>query len=188
MEQTGPRQLLVKVARILDKLGIPYMVTGGIAVLVWGRPRFTADIDIVIKLKVESIKMLASELMKVSEFGYVDKDTMLEALREHGEFNFIEGDTGVKVDFWVLDKETDELKRKAAKIVDDYSIYFISPEDLILSKFRWHNKDASSRHIEDIESVFKISGNKLDKKYLVKKSKSQEYEELLMNLIKKYSR
>ena len=43
-----------------------------------GRPRFTADIDIVIQLKVESIKMLASELMKVSEFGYVDKDTMLK--------------------------------------------------------------------------------------------------------------
>lgn len=187
MEQIDPKQLLAKVARILDKLGIPYMVTGGIAVLVWGRPRFTADIDIVIQLKAENIKMLSSELMKISEFGYVDKDTMLEALQKHGEFNFIEGDTGVKVDFWVLDKETDELKRRVMKTVDNYSIYFISPEDLILSKFRWRNESASSRHIEDIESVFKISGDKLDKKYLIKKSKDQEYEGLLMDLFNKIS-
>lgn len=188
MEQIDPRQLLAKVARILDKLGIPYMVTGGIAVLVWGRPRFTADIDIVIQLKSENIKTLAFELMKISEFGYLDQDTMREALQRHGEFNFIEGDTGVKVDFWVLDKETDELKRRTAKIVDSYSVFFISPEDLILSKFRWCNESASSRHIEDIESVFKISVNKLDKKYLVKKSKGQEYEELLMDFLKKYSK
>jgi hypothetical protein len=43
----GPRELLIEIAKILDKLKIPYLVTGGIAVLIWGRPRFTADIDII---------------------------------------------------------------------------------------------------------------------------------------------
>lgn len=45
-EETDPRKLLIKIAKILKELKIPYLVTGGVAVLIWGRPRFTADIDI----------------------------------------------------------------------------------------------------------------------------------------------
>ena len=46
MEQSDPKRLLIQVAKILERLNIPYFITGGIAVFVWGRPRFTADIDI----------------------------------------------------------------------------------------------------------------------------------------------
>jgi hypothetical protein len=49
-ETSDPRHLLIEVARALTKLNITYFVTGGMAVFVWGRPRFTADIDIVINL------------------------------------------------------------------------------------------------------------------------------------------
>ena len=44
-EEGDPRRLLVEVARVLTKLNILYFVTGGMAVFVWGKPRFTADID-----------------------------------------------------------------------------------------------------------------------------------------------
>lgn len=37
-----PEKLLCKIAEILEKLRIPYIITGGFAVAVWGRPRFTA--------------------------------------------------------------------------------------------------------------------------------------------------
>ena len=53
-------------------------------------------------------------------------------------------------------------------------VNFISPEDLILSKLRWYRISPSSRHIEDVESVLKISGDILDKKYLVEQSYQQE--------------
>lgn len=167
METIDPRQLLVRVANILDQLNIPYLVTGGMAVLVWGRPRFTADIDIIIKLKTNDIDSLASALMEISEFGYVDKDVMQEALSNHGEFNFIDGESGVKVDFWVVNQKAagvDEFSRGTAKEILGQKVYFISPEDLILSKLRWYKISPSSRHLEDIESVLKIS--KVDKRYL----------------------
>jgi len=41
--------LLTKIAKELENLKIPYLVTGGIAVAVWGRVRATLDIDIVIE-------------------------------------------------------------------------------------------------------------------------------------------
>ena len=41
MENSDPRDLLINVAEILKRLKIPYLVTGGMAVMIWGRPRFT---------------------------------------------------------------------------------------------------------------------------------------------------
>ncbi len=57
-EQIDPRHLLINIARILKQLKIPYIITGGMAVLIWGRPRFTADIDIVVELKKKDMSMM----------------------------------------------------------------------------------------------------------------------------------
>lgn len=169
MEQIDPRHLLVKVVKVLGQLKIPYIITGGIAVLIWGRPRFTADIDIVIKLQSEKIDDLEKALLELSNAGYIDKETIKQALERRGEFNFIDGETGVKVDFWIEKGAKLNLlrfKRKKAKIIKGQRVYFISPEDLILSKLEWYQKSQSTRQLEDIESILKISGSKLDRKYL----------------------
>ena len=186
MEKIDPRSLLIKVAEILDRLKIPYMVTGGIAVLVWGRPRFTADIDIIIEMKETEASILEKALLSISEYGYVSKEAMVEALKSNGEFNFIDGYTGVKVDFWTTkNKESNAgFKRKKAKTVLGQKIYFISPEDLILSKLRWYKISPSSRHLEDIESILKISGRKLDKKYLKRMAIKSGVLDELNNLLK----
>src|SRR3989338_1438556 len=99
MEQ---EKLLQEIAKILDKLNIPYIITGGIAVVVWGRPRFTADIDIVVELAPSKLDKLATELLKVDKDVYVDKKSMQRALLNKGEFNFIHSGSGNKVDFWIL--------------------------------------------------------------------------------------
>ncbi len=169
MEQIDPRHLLVKIAKVLDRLNIPYIVTGGMAVLIWGRPRFTADIDIVIALKPEKIGDLEKALLELSRAGYVDKEAIKQALERRGEFNFIDGETGVKVDFWIEKGAKFDLigfERKKTKIIKGQRVYFISPEDLILSKLLWYKSAETSRHLEDIESILKISGEKLNMRYL----------------------
>lgn len=170
MTQQDPRHILVQVTKVLNRLKIPYIVTGGIAVLVWGRPRFTADIDIVVQLKHEDIEAFEKALRGVGTASYVDKDVMFEALARFGEFNFIDGESGMKVDFWVLKKnnpfEISCLERKRTRLILGARVNFISPEDLILSKLLWHTKGGSTRHLEDIDSVLNISGKTLDWKYL----------------------
>lgn len=169
MEQSDPRHLLVQVARILDQLQIPYAVTGGIAVVVWGRPRFTADIDVVVALQGEHVDALARALRGLGEGGYVDESAAREALRQHGEFNYIDPATGVKVDFWIPEDATYEhsrLRRRVACEILGHKVYFVSPEDLILSKLQWRRQSGSDRQLEDVESVLKISGDQLDYSYL----------------------
>lgn len=185
MEQKDPRHLLIEVSAILQKLKIPYIITGGFAVLVWGRPRFTADIDIVVELKFENINSLVKTLSLLGKASYIDKDMIKNALAHGGEFNFIHGDTGIKVDFWVLRKtpfELSRMKRRIAKSVLGKKVYFTSPEDLILSKLQWYQQSQSSRHLEDAESVFKISGKKLNMEYLKRWSERLGVSEILDKL------
>lgn len=168
-ERIDPRDLLVKIAEILEKLDIPYIVSGGIALLVWGRPRFTADIDIVVELPKEKIPLLGRALQSLGEQGYIDQEMMLEAKESAGEFNFIDGVTGVKVDFWILrDTEFDKsrLQRRVAKKIQEKEIFFSTAEDLLLMKLLWYHDLQSFRQKEDIISILKISGSVLDRAYI----------------------
>ena len=50
MEISSQEKILIEIAKILSDLKIKYFVSGGFAVSVWGRPRATFDIDIIVKL------------------------------------------------------------------------------------------------------------------------------------------
>lgn len=178
--------LIKKIAGILDELKIDYCITGGFAVSVWGRLRSTFDIDIVVKLKQEKIKLIAKQLRLLSKAGYVDELAAVEAVNRGGEFNYIHSDSGIKIDFWVIKKDDkigiSELKRRIGKNIGKQKIYFISPEDLILSKLRRYKESRSARHLEDIESVLKIS--KINKSYLLKEAKRQSNAQILEKILK----
>lgn len=167
MEQ---EELLKEIAEILKYLGIPYLITGGIAVVVWGRPRFTADIDVVVQLFPSKLDALAAKLLKIDKDVYVDKAMMQKALEQRGEFNFIHPASGLKVDFWVMKDDPFSrgvMKRRMRKRIAGTTIFLSSPEDLILNKLLWHQMTESSRQLEDVASVMRIQ-KKLDWKYLRK--------------------
>lgn len=187
MRREDPRDLLVDIGDILNRLKIPYIITGGMAVLVWGRPRFTADIDLIVELHQSQVDELVKALMALGEKGYIDKNTVQEALSHKGEFNFIDGETGIKVDFWILKDnpfDSSRLERGRVREIRGQKLYFISPEDLILSKLQWYEQSRSSRHLKDAESVLKISGKKLDMNYLEKWGRKLGLSETLGKLIK----
>lgn len=185
METINPEKLLLKIVKILDNLKVDYFITGGFAVSVWGRPRSTADIDIVIKIIEPKIEALAIALRKISKAGYIDENTAREAVKRRGEFNFIDPDSGFKIDFWVAkdDEETrNELNRRISKKINNQKVYFISPEDLVLNKINWYKQTDSNIHLEDVDSVFRISTKRLDKDYLGKQAKKLGF----LNILNKY--
>jgi|SRR3990167_3250134 len=181
MEQ---EKLLHKVSSLLDKLKIPYLISGGIAVVVWGRPRFTADIDIVVELVPEKLNHLARALRKIDRDIYLDERAMERALEKRGEFNFIHPASGLKVDFWVLTRsmfDKERMRRRVRRRFIGSNIYLSSPEDLILIKLLWYKKTESTRQLEDIESVIQIQ-KKLNWRYMWKWAKLQGTYHILKQL------
>lgn len=182
VQPNDPRHLLVEITKILDRLRIPYLVSGGMAVLMWGRPRFTADIDIVIELQTNQLEALAKNLQSITKDAYVPADVIKQALAQKGEFNFIDPRLGLKVDFWIFQDtpfDRSRFERRITKKILSRGVSFSSAEDLILVKLEWYQQSRSTRHLEDIESIIAISGKKLDKKYLKTCSKRQGTFEIL---------
>lgn len=184
-----PEHLLCKIAKILQDLKIPYAVTGGFAVIIWGKPRFTADIDIIVELTPQNITPLAKTLLSIDKDVYVSEETMRDALERKSEFNFIHPQTGLKVDFWLSSKadvySKFKLERAVAKKINKQKIFFVSPEDLILSKLIWYRESESSRHSEDIKTVLNIQKSKLNLDYLKKWARKQSTIEILKEIMEK---
>lgn len=167
MIEEDPIKVLIKIAKILDELKIDYYVTGGFAITIWGRPRFTADIDVVIKMAEFHKGIFADKVRELFPTGYIDKAQIESALKSVGQFNFIEPGSGLKMDFYIAKQNDFEKECFATSKAEDlgYKVKLISPENLILSKLIWYKEAKSDRHLEDIESVLDTRKN-INKKYL----------------------
>jgi len=74
------QKLLKKVARSLKKQSIPYMVIGGQAVLLYGEPRLTKDIDITLGMGIDGLRRLREAIAsvplkkhRVFDLAYIEK-------------------------------------------------------------------------------------------------------------------
>lgn len=170
------KQFIKDLAAKLQAAGIDYCITGGYAVSIWGKPRSTLDIDLITGLNPAQIAGLIKTISP-GKGAYLDEEAIKEAVAAGGEFNYIPAESALKVDFWVISPTNltglQELKRKRKENFEGQDLFFISPEDLILSKLRWARMSASSRHAEDIRSVIAVSGKELDLRYLKREAALQ---------------
>ncbi len=146
-------EVLKTVARRLDDLGIPYMVTGSMAVNYYAVPRMTRDIDVVVELSGGDADRLCEAFQ--DDF-YVDRDAVRRVVEERGLFNLIHGVSVVKVDF-VVRKESEyrreEFARRRRVRVEDQELSVVAPEDLIISKLDWARETRSEVQLADIRNL-----------------------------------
>jgi hypothetical protein len=88
---------------ILEATGIEYVIWGGVAAIMYGEPRFTQDMDIVVRLSYGQANTLARLLEKDGYYGSVE--AIRDALDRHLYFNVIHLETGIKIDFSVAGRD-----------------------------------------------------------------------------------
>jgi len=71
-----------------ERLGLPYCVTGSVAASVYGEPRLTADIDVVLLLESRDIPALRAAFPE-SEYYSPPDESLHESLHRGGMFNLI---------------------------------------------------------------------------------------------------
>ena len=81
-------ELLKRVVRVLDELGIDYMLTGSLASSMQGAPRLTHDIDLVVALSYDDADRLL-RAFDPSEF-YLSRQAIEEAIEQQRIFNSID--------------------------------------------------------------------------------------------------
>ena len=160
-------QVLRAVLPHLDRLGIPYLITGGIAATIHGRPRFTQDIDFVIAPTREQLDRLVDAL--APDF-VVSRDAAREAHARHGEFSALHQLLIFKVDFWFSTADLFDTHRLARamtlEIAPGLMARVATPEDAIISKLLWLRQGATERSAEDIRGILRLHAGRLDLAYL----------------------
>lgn len=168
MSPGDPLSIARAIAAILDRLEIRYVVGGSVASSVWGEPRATIDLDLMIDGSAEAIAELVDEL---TETFYVDREAALEAHRRRGSFNAIHFDSSIKIDFFMAEEDEiarTQLERRKALEISGATLYFYSPEDLVVRKMMWFRSggEQSERQWRDILGILRTSKELLDDAYL----------------------
>ncbi|MBN2493423.1 MAG: hypothetical protein JXR96_02430 [Deltaproteobacteria bacterium] len=161
----------LEVARVLDELGVPYLVGGSLASSLHGIPRSTQDADLVAELELSHVSRLVERLG--SDF-YLDADAIREAIRGKRCFNLIHLATMFKVDVFIPGDDTaqrEEMRRRQTYVVDPDSgrtLSVASAEDIILQKLDWYRQaeGLSERQWDDVIGVIQVRGPELDLCYL----------------------
>src|ERR1700730_6319342 len=90
----------------LNALGVAYMVSGSVAVIIYGEPRLTHDVDLIVVLSRELIARLP-EVFPPAEFYCPPTEVIaVEVAREQrGHFNIIHHETGFKADVYLSGRD-----------------------------------------------------------------------------------
>jgi hypothetical protein len=158
---------------ILSKNRIDYFVTGSVATIVYGEPRMTHDIDLIISLPEINIDRFMT-LFPIDKFYCPPKEVIINEIKRssRGHINLIHHESGFKADVYFVGQDKLQIWAMANRIEIDYlgGIIYIAPiEYVILKKLEFYKESESQKHILDIESMLNNSENMIDFLFLNKK-------------------
>jgi hypothetical protein len=150
----------------LNKLGVPYMITGSVASIIYGEPRVTHDIDIVITIPINYSQRFF-EFFSEEEFYLPPIDIIKdEILREsRGHCNIIHHESGFKADIYFAG--SDDFQHWALENIRKIDFYGdtipIAPiEYVIIKKLQFYKEGYAQKHINDIKAILQNSQSLID--------------------------
>jgi len=172
-------ELIKKTAQRLDRDKIPYMIIGGQAVLLYGTPRLTRDIDITLGVDTDNFRLIEA----------VCKDLNLKILPDNPQ-DFAqdtkvlpaqEPESKIRVDFIFsfTPYEQQAIERSKKIQMDGYPARFASCEDVIIHKML----AARAVDVEDVKNILIKNKDSIDieytRKWLLQFSEIPEHKEIL---------
>ncbi|PKN67448.1 MAG: hypothetical protein CVU54_17035 [Deltaproteobacteria bacterium HGW-Deltaproteobacteria-12] len=142
-------KIICSISSELEGRNIPYMLIGGQAVLLYGEPRLTRDIDVTLGVDVDKIEDIISAVSRLSLKilpenieDFVRKTMVLPAIHE---------DTGIRVDFiFSFSPYERQAIARAKKIrMLEQNVCIAAPEDVVIHKI----VAGRPRDMEDIRGI-----------------------------------
>src|SRR5688572_15113787 len=137
------------------------MVSGSVAAMFYGQPRFTNDIDLIVWMDLAGARRLCL-LFPAEEFYFPPWEIVAaEMARERrGHFNILHIDSGFKADVYL--RGNDPLRIWALERVrriefGGKSVRMAPPEYVIVRKLEFFREGKSEKHLRDIRLMFENS-------------------------------
>jgi hypothetical protein len=141
------------ISKKFEQAGIPYMLTGSMAMNYYAVPRMTRDIDVVVAIALQDVQPVI-RLFR-AEY-YVSPESVRDAVARQSMFNLIHLESVIKVDCIVRKNEPyrlEEFARRRRIKVLDFDTWIVSKEDLIISKLFWAKDSHSELQLRDVRNL-----------------------------------
>lgn len=155
--------------RPLNQSQFRYVVSGSVAAMLYGEPRVTHDIDLLIFLQPHEVARI-SEVFPQPQF-YVPPVEMIlgELARAKGQFNIVHVASGLKADIFTISR--DEFHVWAFRNFQQYTlgdliVRLAPPEYVIVRKLEYFREGGSDKHLRDIRGMLNVSGEQIDRDVL----------------------
>ena len=153
----------------LESENVPYMVVGSVAAMVYGEPRMTHDMDLVLDILPEDASKL-EEMFPLDEFYCPPIEVLSSEITHRGQFNLIHQGTGIKIDIMIR-KDTEHARtefqrRHKVPFWQGSEVFLAAPEDVIIKKLSFYREAGSEKHLKDIRGI--MAETEIDKEYLKK--------------------
>lgn len=150
----------------LNTAGIGYMVTGGLAAIVYGEPRLTNDVDLVVDIGPSDANRLFA-MFDPSVYYVPPIEVMREqaALAAHGHFNILHRDRALRADVYVAGQDPLArwaFERRVKVPLEDEPVWVAPIEYVIVMKLEYFRQSKSDRHLRDIAAILRHSGQHVD--------------------------
>lgn len=159
-------ELIARFVRPLTQLDVPYMVVGGVAAIIYSEPRYTQDVDLVVRLQAKQASAFAAAFPG-DEFYVPPLEVIEEETRrpDFGHFNLSHHDTGLRADIYLAGKNPLQawgLTRRHQILLRGEPVWLAPVEYVILGKLKFYREGGSARHLEDIAAILRISSDRID--------------------------
>lgn len=146
----GFKPTLLKLVAVLDHFRIRFHLTGGIASVVYGEPRLTQDLYLV--LDPDRVREVHGEFLSaVSDAGFHFSDDAARGAIESGQmFQLLDVEHVVKLDLYIRCLIPGELDRSiSTELFPGVTLPVVSRRDAALSKLVWirHGSHRSRRDL-----------------------------------------
>ena len=161
-------ELVRRIVETLESLSAPYMVVGSLASAVYGEPRLTQDVDVVVALPLSDVDSLCAAFPS-PEF-YVSAPAARQAAAAGGQFNIIHPASGNKIDVMIARQDAwgrSQLARRRRELIfPELPGFVAAPEDVVIGKLWYYLEGGSEKHLRDIAAMLQVSGATIDRDYI----------------------
>lgn len=142
------------------------MIAGGVAAIVYGEPRLTQDIDVVVAMRPRDAERFSLQFPEAEFYCPPAEVIVEEAGRdEFGHFNLLHLETDARADIYLAGNDALSLRGLATRRIVELaglSVPIAAPEQVILQKLRFRRQGASERHLRDVRAILRVMGDTID--------------------------